>query len=528
MRAAFLILIFGGFFSHFATGQLYLPNQRFYNESVERYSLHHEDLKSFQSSHLSMKPIRDGRTNTDSIYFNGNKYYDWITQKLFKENLIIFKGEDFWCSVDPLLDLEGGTDFHADSLDLLYWNTRGLRVQAKFFDKIAFTTSFYENQALVPTYVQDYVNNYGELRPQTSGYFQEHAVIPGYGRTKPFKVDGYDFAFAEGQVSFVPNEFVNFQFGNGNHFIGNGYRSLLLSDFTTNYPFAKVETNLWQGRIQYSAIYAIHQNLYRLPEYESVESTYERKIGTYHYLDFAITKDMTIGLFEGAQWRRTDSLGTHQPNWLFANPIPFVNGIIMNNATQNYNHIFGLNYNWDFLKNKFYAQVVLDNGSIGGLQLGIKSYEQFVKGLDIQIEYNYSKSKTYLANEKRYNYSHSNLALAHPLTSGFNEGIIFVTYQKDAFFITNKMVYYNQVFSPDGFDGTDILNDQLNISTDISEKRNVLINNLEIGYRFNKTNNLQIAIGWMFREEYQKTFSHNTSYVYGVIRTPLRSKTLDF
>ncbi len=528
MRVRILILLIIGLSSQIVKGQLYLPNQRYYNNSAERLFSKHDSLRNFHNSHQSMKPLRDSRTNSDSIYHKGGKHYYWITQKLFKENFIIFKGEDFWCSVDPLLDLEGGTDTHSDSLDFLYWNTRGLRVQAKFFDKIAFTTSFYENQALVPTYVSDFVNQFGELRPTSLGYKQEHAVIPGYARTKPFKVDGYDFAFAEGQFSYVPNKYVNFQFGNGNHFIGNGYRSLLLSDFTNNYPFAKIETNLWQDRIQYTAIYAVQQNLYRLSAFESVEASFERKLGTYHYLDFAINENITIGLFEGAQWRRTDSTGSHNPNWLFANPVPFVNGVIMNNTTEGYNHIFGLNFGWAFLKNQLYSQLVLDNKKLGAIQLGIKSYGQFIKGLDIQLEYNYAANNTYIANQKRYNYSHNNLPLAHPLASGFNEGIIFLNYEKNEFFVSNKTIYYNQIFNETEADGTDILNDEIGLLTVLNEQRNTIINNLEFGYRFNRTNNLQIAIGWMFREEYLKEFNNTTSYIYGAIRTPLRNKTLDF
>ena len=66
-----------------------------------------------------------------------------------------------------------------------------------------------------------------------------------------------------------------------------------------NYPFAKIQTHWWKDRIEYNLIYALHQNLYRIPEYESVEATFERKIGTYHYINLAITPKLQIGIFEG-------------------------------------------------------------------------------------------------------------------------------------------------------------------------------------------------------------------------------------
>jgi hypothetical protein len=528
MRALILLILSISFFAQTGRTQLYLPNAHYYNTSVDKIFMADSAEKGFSKSHLSIRPIRYERTNADSVFSNNNKYYYWITQKLFKENFIIFKGEDFWCSVDPIIDLEGGSDLHPDSSKFIYWNTRGIRVQAKFFAKIAFTSTFYENQAVLPQYVSDFVDQYGELRPVINGYKQEHAVIPGYARTKPFKTIGYDFAFAEGQVSYVPNKWVNFQFGNGNQFIGNGYRSLLLSDFSVNYPFGKIEANLWDDRIQYSAIYAIHQNLYRIPFYESVEPTYERKIGTYHYLDFAVTKNLTLGFFEGALWKRSDSLGTHKPNLLFLNPIPFVNGGIMANQTSGYNAVFGLNAAYNFKSNQVYGQLLLDNKTLGGAQLGIKSYGQFIQGLDIQVEYNWVKHNSYISSEKRYNYSHSNLPLAHPLTAGFNEGIIRVSYEKNGFFLNNKTVYYKQTYSDTNSDGTNILFAQLTSPTNQDQQRNVLHNNLEMGYRFNKAYNLQAFIGWTFREEYLSNQINTTSYVYAGIRTRLRNKTFDF
>ena len=240
MRALLIIILVVGNLGSLGYGQLYFPNESFYNNEIDRNFIQNSDQKTFFSSHLSLRPILDKRSNGEDIYAKETKQYYWITQKLFKENFLIFQGDDFWCAVDPILDLEGGTDLSGDSLDFLYWNTRGIRVQGRFYDNVAFSTVIYENQALLPAYVMNYIDTHGELRPSFNGYVQQNAVVPGYARTKPFKTTGYDFAFGEGQVSIVPNEHFNIHFGNGNQFIGNGYRSLLLSDFTPNYPFCQI------------------------------------------------------------------------------------------------------------------------------------------------------------------------------------------------------------------------------------------------------------------------------------------------
>lgn len=327
-----------------AFGQLYLPLNAYYQNEVERQFLT-DSASTLSNAHLSMKPILDKRTNAENIYQSQGKHYYWITQKIFKENFIVFEGADFWCSIDPILDLELGSDFSADSLERLYWNTRGIRIQGKFFDQVGFSTVIYENQAILPLYQRTYADDHGEFFPNSilTQYQQNNAIIPGYARTKPFKTNGYDFGFAEGYVHYSPSKHFNIQLGNGNHFIGNGYRSLLLSDFTTNYPFLKLETNLWEDRIQYNTIYALHQNPYRLVLYTTPEATYERKIGTYHYLDFAISKNLQIGLFEGNQWRLVDSLGSHQPNYLFLNPVPFVSSLIKQNDSTGFSSIMGIN-----------------------------------------------------------------------------------------------------------------------------------------------------------------------------------------
>lgn len=180
------------------------------------------------------------------------------------------------------------------------------------------------------------------------------------------------------------------------------------------------------------------------------------------------------------------------------------------------------------MKNRVYSQLVLDNQKLSAVQLGMKSLGQFIKGLDLQIEYNYAASNTYIAQQNRYNYSHYNLPLAHPLSSGFNEGIFQVKYEKKGVFVSNKTIYYNQKFSDSLADGTDIIFDNLNQVMGTSAHRNVFINQFELGYRFNKNYNLQAVAGWMFREEYTGNDIASTSYIYLGLRTRLRNKTLDF
>jgi hypothetical protein len=518
-------------FSLSGSAQLYLPIEDFYTGEAYRLAIKDSSkTENYFKNHLSLKPILDKRTSTEKITHSDEKYYYWITQKLFKEHFLILEGEDFWCAIDPILDLEFGTDFSADSLERLSWNSRGIRIQAKFLDKVAFSTSFYETQAYLPGFINSYVNAHGEFQVNSTGtiYQQVNAVIPGFSRTKAFKVNGYDFSMAEGQVSIVPNQFFNVQFGNGNQFIGGGERSLLLSDFSANYPFAKFEANLLKGRIQYNTIYALHQNLYRIPFNTTPEATFERKIGAYHYLDFAMNENLQIGLFEGSHWRRSDSAGTHTPDFNFINPVVGANTTLKGFEQEGYKSIIGLNFSYFLNSMNLYGQVVFSAVNKGGYQIGMKYFNLFTDGLDFTAEYNHVTLNAYLSSEKRYNYSNYNLALAHPLTAGFDELIFKLSYQANHFFVQNKLIYSAQIKNNDQAIGNYILAPKSTAANNNNYQQNRVFNNLEIGYRFNKNYNFQFVLGHIYRNEEKISDNPLTNYTYIGLRTRLRNKNFNF
>lgn len=526
-QTRYYFLLLGILYSFSASSQLYFPNENYYHSEIERFNLNSENTNNYQK-HLSSKPLLDTKTNSDSIYNSTGDYYYWITQKLFKENFIIFKGDDFWCSVDPIIDAELGTDVSLDSLYKMYWNSRGIRVQAKFFDKVAFTTSVYENQAIVPEYQSTYFNNHGEFRPTNQGYKQENGYIPMYGRTKPFKITGYDFAFAEGNLSIVPTKWLNLQLGNGNQFIGDGYRSLFLSDFSGNYPFFKTELFAFKGKLQYNVIYSSLTNPYRLSVFSTPEATFERKIGVFHYLDYSVTEKLNISLFEGSNWRSTDSTGTQAPNYLFLNPIIGTTSIIKGTDGNNYNSILGIGASYTIQNSKIYCQIVIDNSKLGAYQIGFKSYDLIIPKLDFRAEYNHAIQNTYLSDNERYNYSHNNLPLAHPYDNGFDELIGSISYQKGRFFASNKIIFSARYTNDSINIGNNILQPKSTVNLDTESQPNIFYNQLEIGYRFNKNYNLQVVSGYIFRKDNNKHNPSITNYIYFGVRTRLRNKTLDW
>ena len=509
-------------------GQLNLPNTPFHNQFIDRAFLS-DSSQNFYNTHIASKPIIDHKVDTDELYKSTGEHFYWITQKLFKEHFLVLEGEDYWCAIDPVLGLELGTDFKAaDSLTALYWNTRGVRVQAKFFSNFALETKFYENQAVLPLYQNQFIDEHGEfvLNFNNTLYKQQNGVVPGYSRTKAFGVNGYDFAFAEGYLSYTPAKWMNLQVGNGNQFIGHGHRSLLLSDFTSNYPYLKPEFFAFNGRLQYTMTFAALQNLYRLPFHSTPESNFERKSGTFHYLEYSVNQNFQIGIFEGAVWRRLDSLRTYPLHALYFNPVIGPNTLLNWRLEPVFNSIIGLNASYAVGSNIIYGQLVVDGGDISGGQIGFKSYDVAIENLNAQVEFNIAKPNTYLSDYKRLNYNHSNLPLAHPFSAGFMEGIIRLNYNKGHYFVNNNFIYSSRIMNDSLNVGTSILMSNSNISE--TRHNNVVFNQLELGYRFNKNYNLQVYLGHLYRNEIYKTEHFKTSYFYFGVRTRIKNKTLDW
>ena len=507
------------------TAQLNIPHVRQYTQAI--YGIFLNDSSShIRNSHLSFKPIHDSKTNSETIYKDEGNYYYWITQKLFKEHFLIFSGDDYWCAVDPILDLEIGQDFSASGQTNRFWNTRGVRIQAKFFENFGFETSFYETQARLLTYQTNYVNGHGEFILSNNAYKQVNAIIPSYARTKPFGSEGFDFAFAQGYFNFQPTSWFHIEAGNGNQFIGSGHRSLLLSDFTVNYPYFKPEFLLFNERLQYNIIYASHQNLYRLPFHVTPEANYEKKLSVSHYLEYSFNKNFQIGVFENNTWITTDSLGTKPFNYLAINPI--LGNSIFNggNTPGRYNGFFGMNANYSFKQFLLYCQLIFDNKQIGGYQIGLRTYDIFTKNLNFQFEYNYVSSNTYTSNNKRANYNHSNLALAHPLGNNFQEILTVIDYHYKRLFINYSANYSLRHLTDSILEHTTLLSPMGNSAT--QKSINVWNNSVEIGYRFNKKYNLQVYIGLINRISSTFNAQYKSNFAYFGIKTNLHSKTLDW
>lgn len=472
-----------------------------------------------------------------------------LKRKIKRESLIIIRdtADKFHLTIDPLFNFQYGKDFADKSGEKLYANTRGFIVRGDIGKNFSFESSFYENQSTFPQYIDDYIKSTNNLFPQASQY--DYAVVPGQGRPKVFKKNGYDYAMASGYVSYSPFKMLNIQVGNGKHFVGDGYRSLLLSDNAFNYPFARITTTY--KNIQYTNLYTSFMNLtdggVKTPP--GTERLFQKKVGSFQMLSMNFFKRLQIGLFQGMIWEAADSTNRQHVNFNTFDPLIGANTAVYGLNNKN-NILLGTTFKLKISNSiSLYGQYMLDDvysktngGDVKnkfGYQIGFKYFDLFtIKNLHIQAEYNAVRPYAYSAENPQQSYSHYNQPLAHPLGANFLEAVGFINYRLKDFFMEVKVNY--AVKGADSlntnFGGTIFKSDNSypitqkldNIHTTQGLKTTIMYQDIHVGYLVNPSTNFNIVLGISNRISKTEKLTSNTQFVYFGIRTSLSNFYYDF
>ncbi|MFY0673710.1 MAG: hypothetical protein JXQ87_09905 [Bacteroidia bacterium] len=373
-------------------------------------------------------------------------------------NLFALNQDKFQVFVNPVILYTQGWERESKLEDPIFKNERGLEVRGNLLHRLSFYTYMSENQARYPEYVRDYIRQYGKL--------------PGEGFYKGFGDQGVDHYTARGHITFnAIEDHVQMTFGHGRNFIGNGIRSMILSDFAKDYLHLRINTKIW--RFNYQNLYA------ELSDYQGYSSmnprplVYPKKYLAAHYLSLDLLKNLNFGIYEAVVFYDIDGSGRgYDINYL--NPIIFYRALehnagaspdnVLMAATINYLPTKGLSLYGQYLIDefKFYEMTSRDKwwGNKYSLQLGMHSVDLFdVKYLDYRLEYNMVRPYTYSHNYTGTNYVHFNQTLAHPLGANFKEIINQVKYMPvKNLFATVTYTYSTQGSDTAGYHfGSDVL-----------------------------------------------------------------------
>lgn len=409
-------------------------NNLFLNRQI--YNWYEPELnKQDVHFHTAIRPYRiselDSVVSYDDVFqlkkLNGDKFpgkfWNWIAY----DTIVGVSQPDFHMRIDPLINFAGGYDLENNGKGL-WTNTRGVAISADIGEKrnVSFTTTVRENQAKYPDYLMRFIKTY--------------QVVPGQGKVRNFKANAYDYLNATGYVSYTASKNFNFQLGHDKNFIGDGYRSMLLSDNSLYYPFFKITTTFW--KIKYMNLYTQFDDAMNGLDEDgaNVVTGITRKWGSFHYLSFDLFPWVQVGLFEGIIWPNNDTTLTRGFDVNYLNPVIFFRPIEFGLGSPD-NAVLGANIKFiPFDDLIVYGQFLMDDLDVAaaragegyyrnkfGIQSGIKYYG--IKNLILQAEMNQANPYTYAHKEPVQNYAHYNQPLAHPLGANFREFIAIIDYR---------------------------------------------------------------------------------------------------
>jgi len=489
---------------------------------VKEYVFNIESVKPI------VNPYLNHSGNIHKMYFDKR----WFTRKLYRESFLEIKNKKQILYIDPIVDLRYGKE----GGNSLYQNTRGYFIRGYISEKLWFQTSFFENQARFPKYINSYIDSF--------------AVVPGMINPKLFKTDAYDYAIAMGQISFSLNQYYNVQFGQGKNFIGNGYRSLMLSDNTAPYLFLR--NNFKWKKFEYTHIIASLQNtnlnnvLYAPHDWYS---GFQKKTANFSYFSYKPTKNIEIGLFESCIFQIKDSISRFNVNYL--NPIILSKTAQYGLSDEN-NCMIGLQITAKLPLNFiFYSQFVVDDIEFNhlfakrmenktALQLGLKKQSSiFSHKVFCLVEYNSARPYTYAHSSPVQSYTHYNQSLAHPLGANFSEFIAILRYRINRFSFNLHFNYANtgQDISGINYGHNPFQSDVMvyNGSLDINNLEQgqgidtkITHLNLSLNYLFNPKNRLEAFALWHYRGIDILGVKENTSFFTIGLRNNLWNNYFDF
>ncbi|HWB90271.1 MAG TPA: hypothetical protein VG605_00405 [Puia sp.] len=350
-----------------------------------------------------------------------------------KANFYEVEDKDFFLAIDPAIQETQSVE--TGSKQRIYLNSKGLTLRGMIANKFGFSAYLTDNQERGPSWFQQRARQFN--------------AVPGAGYYKSFGGTGYDYFDNRASIYFNTWKYFDWQFGYDKNFIGDGYRSLFLSDYSAPYLFLKFNTRIW--KLNYQTIYM------ELTSQHAIGNDYEypKKYAVAHHLNVNATPWLTLGLFQDVVFSRANHF-----DFSYLNPVIFLIAAQQENGSPDKSNA-GLDWKVNIgHATQFYGQLLIDEfilhqilhysdgywANKQGLQLGFKWIDVFnVKNFDLQFETNIVRPFTYQHGDTVSDYSHYNQPLAHPLGANFYELIGIARYQPTyRWNFEGKIIYYKQ------------------------------------------------------------------------------------
>jgi hypothetical protein len=332
-----------------------------------------------------------------------------------RRDLLHIEADGLQLFINPVLHTSAGLDRN-DMLDNslenlpIYTNSRGVQVRGSLLGKIGFYTEAYDN--------------YNRFHQFIYNRYVQSKRLYGEGFVKTFdSLNGLDYFSFRAYLTYSPFKNMRIKFGKDRAFWGNGYQSLLLSDYAADPLMLNITTRIW--KLEY--VNHFTQMIDFLIDRNDDEGVLPRKYGAFHLLNFKPNRHFSIGVFESVIYTPYLANGNRGFELQYLNPIIFYRAIEQYIGSPD-NALLGAMAKWNFLKRfQLYGQILLDDYNYGvrnvgtgywgnkmGWQAGLKYMNVAeIQGLDLQFEYNQIRPYTYQHFNVASNYSSYGQSLGH-------------------------------------------------------------------------------------------------------------------
>src|SRR5690606_23776052 len=311
----------------------------------------------------------------------------------------------------------------------------GVQLGAHVDNKLHVYGNFFYNRTKYPGYMGRYI--------------AQHEVIPGQRHVVDSPSPTHRYAWPEftAAIAYTPIRYLNISLGYDKNFIGDGYRSLLLSDLSANYFSVKLTGKI--GNVQYTSMWAHMRDPFAnktpimKPDGTATDIYNSHKYGAFQFLDWNASPRFSIGFFQSVLWAPKNASGRRGFDFNYLNPVIFMRAVELTNTSSPDKMHLGLNSRYkvsnqltaygQFLLSEFTAKELFSGkGYVHNkfaVQVGLRGHNLFdVNRLNFLAEFNTARPHTYQHFTAITNYTNHNQPLAHPLGANFREGIFLLNY----------------------------------------------------------------------------------------------------
>lgn len=475
-------------------------------------------------------------TLQDSVFGLGSA----LKGDLLNTNMVRAVGQNSVFTLDPYLDAGLGKSNEKNGVLVNF--AAGVNMQATFNKKLSFNLGVITNLNEYPQYLDSIIYaKYNRFDPASGRY-----IIPGENSAKLTKDNRFSYTNFNFNVTYTPNSHLLIAGGYGKNFIGDGYRSLLLSDNANNYPYVRLQARLW--KLTYNVLYNHYTNNF----WYEVDGRPQPKYSTIHYLGFN-TKKLQIGVFDEVTWIAKDTNFNRGFDVQYLNPIIFIRPVEFTLGSPD-NAMMGFNIKYKIYKKGFvYGQAALDDifikksldnhsqfyGNKYAFQLGIWNKDIFnVQGLSHRLEWNSVRPYIYghgVGSNISLNYTHFYQSLTTPFAANYNEVISLFNYANKRWYGSLENLYTVRGENP-GVpynNGEDLWGGEQNIpqfgtKTGQGIKTKYSYNQLIAGYLINPANRLGVQASIAYRSRKSSIVNQSEFYFSFGIKTGLYNLYHDF